>query len=136
MAGLPPLSGFLGKLLILDAATRSDRVWWIWAAILVTLALAVVGFARAGSCVFWKTVRRQPRRETGPDGEADRPPGRARPSLPLVAVGGAAWLALTAATVLRRAALGDLRHCGTARRQLYAAVRRSHRRRPRLEEEE
>ena len=55
MAGLPPLSGFLGKLLILDAATGSPMVWWAWATILASSLVAVVGFSRAGSVVFWKS---------------------------------------------------------------------------------
>jgi len=54
LAGMPPLSGFVGKLLVMDAARSSDLVWWIWAIILVTSLIAVVGFARAGSMVFWK----------------------------------------------------------------------------------
>ena len=54
MTGLPPLSGFIGKLLILDAARASDLMWWIWGTILVGSLVAVVGFARAGSVVFWK----------------------------------------------------------------------------------
>jgi multicomponent K+:H+ antiporter subunit D len=51
MAGMPPLSGFLGKLMILDA-TRGQ--WLIWATILGTSIIAIVGFGRAGSIVFWK----------------------------------------------------------------------------------
>jgi multicomponent K+:H+ antiporter subunit D len=54
LAGMPPLSGFVGKLLVMDAARSSDLVWWIWAAILITSLIAVVGFARAGSTLFWK----------------------------------------------------------------------------------
>ncbi|MFC7705303.1 monovalent cation/H+ antiporter subunit D [Plastorhodobacter daqingensis] len=54
MAGLPPLSGFIGKLLILDAARDSGHMVVIFTAILVTSLIAVVGFARAGSTVFWK----------------------------------------------------------------------------------
>jgi multicomponent K+:H+ antiporter subunit D len=53
--GLPPLSGFVGKLLILDAARDSVSANWIWGLILGTSLLAVVGFARAGSTVFWKS---------------------------------------------------------------------------------
>lgn len=56
MAGMPPLSGFIGKLLIMDAARQSDLVWWIWGAILITSLLAIVGLSRAGSTVFWKTT--------------------------------------------------------------------------------
>lgn len=54
MAGLPPLSGFVGKLLILDAGFDSDWVVWIWAVVLGTSLISVVGFSRAGSVVFWK----------------------------------------------------------------------------------
>ncbi|MDO5622268.1 MAG: monovalent cation/H+ antiporter subunit D [Paracoccus sp. (in: a-proteobacteria)] len=53
IAGLPPLSGFIGKLLVLDATRASDWWVWIWAVILVTSLIAIVGFARAGSTVFW-----------------------------------------------------------------------------------
>lgn len=54
MAGLPPLSGFLGKLLILDASRTSSHAAWTWAIILGSSLISVVGFARAGSTVFWK----------------------------------------------------------------------------------
>lgn len=54
MAGLPPLSGFVGKLLILDAAYASTFATWIWTVILASSLISVVGFARAGSIVFWK----------------------------------------------------------------------------------
>ncbi|MGJ3262216.1 MAG: monovalent cation/H+ antiporter subunit D [Salinarimonas sp.] len=54
MAGLPPFSGFIGKLLILDAARASTYGPWIWALVLVTSLVVVIGFARAGSTVFWK----------------------------------------------------------------------------------
>ncbi|MCD2317050.1 monovalent cation/H+ antiporter subunit D [Sphingomonas sp. IC-11] len=54
LAGLPPLSGFIGKLFILDAALRS--AWWpaIWAVILGTSLVAVIALARGGSTLFWK----------------------------------------------------------------------------------
>lgn len=53
MAGMPPLSGFLGKLLVLDA-TRGANMAVIWSAILVTSLITIIGFSRAGSQVFWK----------------------------------------------------------------------------------
>ncbi len=56
MAGLPPLSGFVGKLLILKGAANDSAAIWIWAVILVTSLVAVIGFARAGSLLFWKSV--------------------------------------------------------------------------------
>ena len=54
MAGLPPLSGFLGKLLVLQASFDSNLMIWVWAVILGSSLISVVGFARAGSIVFWK----------------------------------------------------------------------------------
>lgn len=54
MTGLPPLSGFVGKLLILDAGFDTPLATWIWAVILISSLISVVGFARAGSTLFWK----------------------------------------------------------------------------------
>ena len=54
MTGLPPMSGFVGKLLILDAAYASTLAVWIWAIILSASLINIVGFARAGSVIFWK----------------------------------------------------------------------------------
>ncbi len=54
MAGLPPLSGFLGKLLVLDAAVGTDLVIWVWAIVLSASLISIVGFARAGSMLFWR----------------------------------------------------------------------------------
>lgn len=53
LAGMPPLSGFIGKLLVLDA-TRGADMAVIWSTILVTSLITIVGFARAGSTLFWK----------------------------------------------------------------------------------
>jgi multicomponent K+:H+ antiporter subunit D len=55
MAGLPPLSGFVGKLLVLDALADHPLWVWVWAAVLFGSLLGVVGFARAGSTLFWKS---------------------------------------------------------------------------------
>jgi multicomponent K+:H+ antiporter subunit D len=55
MAGLPPLSGFIGKLLILDAARQAPTAVWIWALVLATSLMVILGFSRAGSVLFWKS---------------------------------------------------------------------------------
>ena len=60
MAGLPPLSGFLGKLLILDAAYDSEMMVWIWVIVLSSSLISILGFARAGSVVFWKAHSVEP----------------------------------------------------------------------------
>ncbi len=52
MAGLPPLSGFIGKLLILDALRDHAA---LWALVLGTSFLLILGFARVGSTLFWKS---------------------------------------------------------------------------------
>ena len=60
MAGLPPLSGFLGKLLVLDAAWESPLAVWIWATVLISSLISILGFARAGSLLFWKARAVEP----------------------------------------------------------------------------
>jgi len=56
MAGMPPLSGFLGKLLVLDALREPGQIGWAWSAILIGSLLTILGFARAGSTLFWKST--------------------------------------------------------------------------------
>jgi len=56
IAGMPPLTGFLGKLMVMDAARDSESMATIWTVMLVTSLITIVGFARAGSVVFWKST--------------------------------------------------------------------------------
>ena len=60
MAGMPPLSGFLGKLMILDAMKTTPEMVTAWVAILVGSLVTIVGFARAGSILFWKATAMTP----------------------------------------------------------------------------
>jgi multicomponent K+:H+ antiporter subunit D len=53
MVGMPPLAGFVGKLLILDAGRASAQTLIVWPAILITSLLLILGFARAGIQTFW-----------------------------------------------------------------------------------
>ncbi|AXI48550.1 monovalent cation/H+ antiporter subunit D [Sulfitobacter sp. SK012] len=64
MAGLPPLSGFLGKLLVLNASYDSDLMVWIWIVVLSSSLISILGFARAGSVLFWKSTSVPPTDET------------------------------------------------------------------------
>lgn len=84
MAGMPPLSGFLGKLMVLQAAWADDASAWIWAVIIITSLVAIVGFARAGSVVFWKTAGPVPDSELEEDPRDDEPTS----ALPFVAAFG------------------------------------------------
>ncbi|HUG23310.1 monovalent cation/H+ antiporter subunit D [Piscinibacter sp.] len=53
VAGLPPLPGFLGKLMILNAAFGSAAGPWVWSVVLSIGFLTLIGLARAGSILFW-----------------------------------------------------------------------------------
>jgi multicomponent K+:H+ antiporter subunit D len=52
--GLPPLSGFVGKILILEALAERPQWVLLWSVLLIGSLFALIGFARAGSTVFWK----------------------------------------------------------------------------------
>ncbi|MFT5448604.1 MAG: multicomponent K+:H+ antiporter subunit D [Gammaproteobacteria bacterium] len=54
IAGLPPLSGFLGKIMVLQAAGQGVAAVWLWTALLVTSFFAVLTLARAGIVLFWE----------------------------------------------------------------------------------
>ncbi|CUH54372.1 monovalent cation/H+ antiporter subunit D [Shimia marina] len=56
MTGMPPLSGFLGKLLVLDAVQGMSWMTAAWSAILIGSLITIVGFARGGSVLFWKAT--------------------------------------------------------------------------------
>jgi multicomponent K+:H+ antiporter subunit D len=58
LAGMPPLSGFIGKLLILDAFRAQAPL--VWSVVLVASFLMILGFARAGSLIFWKPAAESP----------------------------------------------------------------------------
>jgi len=96
MAGMPPLSGFIGKLLVLDAL-RDHPLWvWVWALVLGTSLIAILGLARAGSVLFWKshaaeTLDQAPPSAVRSQGLSDQP----QPGWALAAVG--AMLALIVA---------------------------------------
>ena len=54
-AGLPPLSGFLGKFMLLKAALDSPLMPWVWSIVLVTGLLSMIALARSGSLLFYRT---------------------------------------------------------------------------------
>lgn len=87
MAGMPPLSGFVGKLLVMDAARDHDLVWWIWAVILAGSLITIIGLARAGSEIFWKSHDASHIREAEPERPVDDsqpPPEEPAPNAPIL----------------------------------------------------
>jgi multicomponent K+:H+ antiporter subunit D len=58
VAGLPPLPGFLGKLMILEASLSHASAVAVWVVVLLVGFFTLVGLARAGSILFW-SVREQ-----------------------------------------------------------------------------
>ncbi|WP_292447867.1 monovalent cation/H+ antiporter subunit D [Methylibium sp.] len=53
VAGLPPLPGFIGKLMILEASANHAWVAVVWIVLLGVGFLTLIGLARAGSILFW-----------------------------------------------------------------------------------
>ena len=66
--GLPPLPGFLGKLMILQAAEGAAAPW-LWTVVLLVGFLSLVCLARAGSVLFWAV---EPARGGGLSGASPR----------------------------------------------------------------
>ena len=91
MAGMPPLSGFIGKLLILDATRTAPGAVWIWAMVLITSLVVIAGFARAGSLIFWRSEEKA----GGDSALAPAPLAAERPAFAALAATGA-LLSMTA----------------------------------------
>ena len=62
VAGLPPFSGFLGKVLLLQSVSGA-QAWQLWLVLLGSALVGVIGLSRAGSLIFWrhqKTLSKEP----------------------------------------------------------------------------
>jgi multicomponent K+:H+ antiporter subunit D len=89
---VPPLSGFIGKLAILQATASSPATAVLWTVLLGTGFLAMTALAWAGSALFWRT--------TGDRAPAARSAlAQLAPAITVLACGVA--LALFAAPILR-----------------------------------
>lgn len=52
--GLPPLSGFLGKVVILQSAEGFTEMAWVWSFVLLSGVASLVAISRAGTTIFWR----------------------------------------------------------------------------------
>ncbi len=57
MAGLPPFSGFLGKVFILQATAHSPYQLLIIVTVLVVSLLSIIAFTRVGFVIFWRATK-------------------------------------------------------------------------------
>ncbi|WP_198320752.1 monovalent cation/H+ antiporter subunit D [Azohydromonas aeria] len=71
IAGLPPLPGFVGKVMLMQAAAGHAWVAGVWAVLLLMGLGSLLALARAGSVLFWQA-------RAGDDGGAGGAPATAR----------------------------------------------------------
>lgn len=56
MVGMPPLSGFIGKALLLQSADTAAEMGWVWSLILLSSLAAIIALSRAGTTLFWRVT--------------------------------------------------------------------------------
>lgn len=54
VAGMPPLAGFLGKALLLAAASATAFGTWVFVGVLLSSFGVLIALSRAGSAIFWR----------------------------------------------------------------------------------
>lgn len=54
LVGLPPFSGFVSKLWILQSTAHQAQGFWLWGVLLAVALLTIAAVSRAGSSWFWK----------------------------------------------------------------------------------
>ncbi len=59
VTGIPPMSGFMAKAMLLQASVGESATPWVWSFILVTSFIAILALMRGGIVVFWMSRSRQ-----------------------------------------------------------------------------
>lgn len=93
-AGLPPLPGFLGKLMLLEASSMHGWQTAVWTVVLLVGFLAMLGLARAGNVLFWHV-----RHDLPPCGDSGASPKLVTAALSLL--GAAVAMSIFAAPLMR-----------------------------------
>ncbi len=55
VAGIPPLSGFIGKLMLLQSTGTGAEAGWLWSVVLISGLVSIIALSRTGSTLFWRT---------------------------------------------------------------------------------
>ncbi|WP_299202426.1 monovalent cation/H+ antiporter subunit D [uncultured Amphritea sp.] len=55
VVGMPPFSGFVGKILILQAARGMSEMVWVWPVLLIAGLACLIAISRAGTTLFWRS---------------------------------------------------------------------------------
>lgn len=56
--GMPPLSGFIGKVMLMRATVTDEQTFWLWFLLLSSSIVMVTALSRSGSTIFWRTENR------------------------------------------------------------------------------
>lgn len=54
VVGLPPFSGFIGKVVVLQSAASGLDKALVWSTVLISTLLTIIALARAGTTLFWR----------------------------------------------------------------------------------
>lgn len=121
IAGLPPLSGFIGKMALLQAVPADDVVW-VWPVILVSSLMVIVGLTRAGTRTFWKAGPNPDVVQAPPTRQATSRPAETAATVLLLLYGIAMSLAAAPVVDYTRAAADQLMAPTEYVRQLRATL--------------
>lgn len=54
VVGMPPTSGFVGKVALMQAAASPQQAIWVWPVLLLSGLLTIAALSRTGSTFFWR----------------------------------------------------------------------------------
>ncbi len=57
--GMPPFSGFIGKVMILQATQSAAEHVWVWPVLLLSSLGALIALSRAGTTLFWRKANQK-----------------------------------------------------------------------------